>query len=890
MPDFPDFLTAFAWQCEHSGTATALVHGERSLSYRELDDLSDQIASSLLAKGIKSGAAVAFLCERSFETIASMIAAFKLDAAFVPIDPVYPDDRIRFILDDVNVSGIVADNALGPRLAALNLSDTTVVQWINDDSTSATEHVGALVSAVPAVTQQARRSRAYIMYTSGSTGKPKGVVINQNALACYCKADIHAYQLTASDRTLQFSTLSFDIAVEEIFPPLWLGGTVVLRPPGRSDAQIELSDLITRYDITALHLATGYWHEWVDLMTATASRVPASLRLMVVTGEKVSPEHYFRWRTLETKPALWANAYGPTEATVSATVFVPPPRWKGKSLPIGKPLMGYQAYILDDTLKAVDASDTGELYIGGDAVSSGYLNREELNATVFLPDPFSPNAHARMYKTGDLARWREDGNIDYAGRIDHQIKLGSYRVEPGEVENTINTLSGVAESLVMVASASGKSQLIAYVAIGKETITEADVADHLKSNLPVHMLPGLYVLMEALPKTINGKVDRTALPDLSKAVVARRGARVDAQNDTEQQLCAIWCDVLGLPDVSTEDSFISLGGDSLMAVKTIARIQSDMGYSFSTRDFFFLDTIALLAGHIQGKQAPKLIPAPQPAFINLHGRQIYTVLQRPAAHNDNGRGILLVPPVGNEQRRTQRPFRSLMQNLSRQGYTLMRFDWYGTGNSTGTTVGVNSLQPWIDDVQDVAQSLAGHVGSIDVVALRLGALMATCADTTALPIRQTYLWDPVLSGGDWLQSMQQLHHGVINDSYRFLRPRKPSTGDVKEYVGLALNEALHENLRNTFLFNLLADRQSAKPVQLIVPGKIAHELETWQSASGQDGCEKWQVHEVDEDNEWINPRATNRDMIISKAAAQLYDLLEADNSDEAASVWQRATA
>ena len=889
IPDFSSFLVAFKAQALQRGDAVALVHGECSLSYAQLDLASDAMAVKLAAQGIGEGDYVALMCTRSIGAITAMISLFKVGAAFVPVDPDLPDERVGFVFDDISVGGIVADDNLSERLSTLKLSDDVPVYLIDKtvnefDPALAELDIKPDLSSIPSLGDEANNT-AYIMYTSGSTGKPKGVLITHDALACYCKADIDAYQLSASDRTLQFSTLSFDIAVEEIFPPLCVGSTVVLRPDERSGAQIELSDIVTRYDITALHLATGYWHEWVDLMMAAASRVPTSLRLMVVTGEKVSPEHYYRWRNLESLPVLWANAYGPTECTVSATVFIPPQHWKGKNMPIGKPLLGYSAYILDSNLDCVESGETGELYIGGPAVSAGYLNRPDLNADVFLADPFQNSAqngaNVRMYKTGDLARWLDHGIIDYAGRIDHQIKVGSYRVEPGEVENTINALTGVLESVVTATSIKGKNQLIAYVATGDSSLGESDIAEHLRESLPAHMLPSRYLLLKSLPKTVNGKIERAALPDVSLAVVARREPKVVSETSTEQKLCDIWCDVLGLPDVSTEDSFISLGGDSLMAVRAISRSQSDLDFTTSTRDFFFLDTIALLAGHIEGRQAPKRVPAPQPVFINKRGRQVYTVLQRPSAHNDNGRGVLLVPPLGNEQRRTQRPFRSLMQNLSRQGYTLMRFDWQGTGDSSGDSEQLETLGPWIQDFEDAVESLASHVSTVDIVAVRMGALIAAQADAAIPSIRQAYYWDPVVSGISWIQDMQRLHNSVLTDSFRFLWPRKINAHSVREFVGLSLNDALIKELEGVQLFSNSSETLAACSPQILSPDDI-------DLGSAVPAC--CQVHTVAESNDWLHHRATTRNMLITKAASLLTDLINDSNIDDLAQLNEQRIA
>ncbi len=691
--------------------------------------------------------------------------------------------------------------------------------------------------------------------------------------------DIQVYRLQPDDRTLQFATLSFDISIEEIFPPLAIGSTVVLRPAVRSDAQIELSDIIERYRVTALHLATGYWHEWVDLMMAAGVSSPPGLRLMVVTGEKVSPEHYQRWQSMTQQTVLWANAYGPTETTVTATVFVPPPGWQGNALPIGKPIAGYTAYILDADDREVEAGQTGELHIGGSALAEGYLNRPEQTARAFIADPFSDREGARLYRTGDLARWLEDGNIEYAGRTDHQIKVGSYRIEPGEIENVINTCPGVSESLVRVVTHADQRQLFAYVACTDSALRPRMWPFICRLCLPQWMMPARYCFLAQFPKTMNGKIDRKALPDPDNGVAVRSSSFVSPCTDLERALCQIWSKALGVPDVGTDDSFISLGGDSLMAVRAITAMQKQLDFTISTRDFFFLDSVALLAGHVEGKQATRRVPPPQPAFINLRGRQLYTLLQKPLPGKGNGRGILLVPPLGNEQRRTQRPFRSLMQNFSRQGYTVLRFDWTGTANSSGDAESLTNLQVWHDDIYDATELLALQVDSLDIVAFRTGALLAAEVSLEEWPVNRRYYWDPVLSGEEWLTQMQLLHAEIMADTFRFLRPRKLSlnSGPVREYAGLRLHDQLCESLSSQSLAESLLKNDWNHAAQMLVPFSMADDDRLASVVSiGVD------VQRLDEASDWLDHRATTRDMMITQGARLLADKLIQQSPDMAA--------
>ncbi|ASJ71509.1 amino acid adenylation domain-containing protein [Granulosicoccus antarcticus] len=883
------FFTDFDKQCALRPAAIALVHDQCEISYSQLDSLSRQFALQLADRDLNAGDSVALMCERSIAVIVAMLGTLRAGCVFVPIDTAFPDERIDYMLQDAGVRCIVTDDAVIARLQLLAASSQIPVLTLGhlSNAIASLDEVGDSTAANQATAQDAPQSsegtltndawqtpatadRAYIMYTSGSTGQPKGVPISHGALACYCQADAQVYQLQPDDRTLQFATLSFDISIEEIFPPLTVGSTVVLRPTARSEAQIELSDIIEQYGITAVHLATGYWHEWVDLMMAANVLSPPSLRLMVVTGEKVSPEHYQRWQSLTQQTMLWANAYGPTETTVTATVFVPPPGWQGEALPIGMPIAGYTAHILDTQGHEVTAGETGELYIGGAALAEGYLNRLEQTARAFVANPFSQIEGARLYRTGDLARWLDDGNIEYAGRTDHQIKVGSYRIEPGEVENAINTCPGVSESLVCIVEHAGQRQLFAYVASADITLQAATVAAFLQTRLPQWMMPSRYCFMEQLPKTINGKIDRKALPDPLNGVAARSAGFVEPESDLERALCQIWSEVLGMPEVGSDDSFISLGGDSLMAVRAITAIQKQLDYTLSTRDFFFLDTVALLAGHIQGKQTTRRVPPPEPAFINSRGTQLYTLLQKPQAGQGNGRGILLVAPLGNEQRRTQRPFRSLMQNFSRQGYTVMRFDWTGTANSSGDAETLSDLQVWKDDIEHAARLLCAQVDTLDIVGFRTGALVAAEVSLENWPVNSRYYWDPVLSGEQWLSQMQALHTGILADTFRFLRPRKPSAkgSTMREFAGIRLHEKLCQSLSAQTLAASIEQNTWNHSAQLLIPPSML--IDERFSAVRSTGVD---IHPLDEATDWLDPRATTHDMMITQGARTLADKL-----------------
>ena len=653
----------------------AIVFEDRRLSYHQLDALANKFANALVDHGIQPGDRVGLCIDRSPEAIAAMLGVFKVGAAFVPLDPEYPIDRIQFMIEDAAIKVIITHNKYGnPQASAID--KVLSLLWIDSASSEfsvendAFENVGTVPSDL-----------AYIMYTSGSTGKPKGVQIEHLALTTYCLADIEAYQLTVNDRTLQFSTLNFDIAIEEIFPPLLIGSSVVVRPRERASNANELSTIIRKYNISAIHLATAYWHEWVDLMVATGDRVPDTLRLVIATGEKVSVEHYRRWLNLTDHDLLWCNAYGPTETTVTATVFIPDANFNDDNMPIGKPLPGYSAWILDDQLAPVALGETGNLFIGGPALARGYLNRPDRNAQAFLDVDLPGQGQTRLYRTGDLARWLPDGNIDFAGRVDHQIKLGSYRIEPGEIEAAVNKHPSVLESLITYDMVDQQKYLIAYIAHGENSISIEELVDYLRAALPGHMVPARYVLLNRLPKTINGKIDRDALPAASTSQTAEHGSFVAPRDRLEIQLADAWARVLNLPKIGIRDDFFSLGGSSLLVTRIVTELKSQYGIELPVRDFFANPTIASCARQLRSmlgqeplsaeaeireelRRARDQQPVLAPQFIGHDDRKIFSMLYKPPGEPTTGgstrkHGIVICHSIGHEYTRAYRNLQQL---------------------------------------------------------------------------------------------------------------------------------------------------------------------------------------------------------------------------------------
>jgi amino acid adenylation domain-containing protein len=873
---FLSTLERFAQQVARTPDAAAVFHEQRLLTYRQLDHLADRFATALAEQGVAFGQSVGLCIDRCPEAIAAMLGAFKLGAVFVPLDPEYPLERIRFMIEDAGITVVITHDAIHNPLAQLLRHESTLT-WIDSNEPSFQQlPFQCHSSSVRA------NDLAYIMYTSGSTGKPKGVQIEHLALLTYCLADIEIYQLLPADRTLQFSTLNFDIAIEEIFPPLLSGGSVVVRPRQRAADANELSGIVNDHAVTALHLATAYWHEWVDLMKATGDRVPRSLRMVLATGEKVSVEHYRRWLALCDHPVLWCNAYGPTECTVTSTVFIPDEQFDADIMPIGKPLPGYQAHILDEAFHVLGVHETGLLFISGPALARGYLNRPDLTEKAFVTVDLPGEGPVRLYRTGDLARWLPDGNIEFAGRVDHQIKLGSYRIEPGEIESVLSKHPNVRDSIVLHEQVAGQKHLIAYVACDVSPPSIDELAGYLRQHLPAYMVPVRYLLLETLPKTINGKIDRNALPspELSKTIASDRC--VPPRDAMEEQLCQLWCEVLRLPQVGIHDDFFALGGSSLLVTRVVAELTRTLGIQLPVRDFFANPTVATAARHLRGLTGQGLkegtaqweldlaavrdsLPRIQAGFISAGQHLLFSVHYLPPAQViERQHAVLLCHPYGHEYVRAYRNSQQLAIQLACAGFHVLRFDYHGTGNSSGASSHCR-IESFQSDIRHAASELrlASRCERLSLVGIRLGATLA--AGSQLHDLTSLVLWDPVASGATMLEQYQTLHRYALSSQTRYSRIVR--TAGESQLFGTA---GCREKWAN------LAQLTLPKPgdaEHLVVLSRGYSESE----AGIRDALTDWNTISVDDDIHWHRPEFTESAFSAPEAARKIMAFLQGAN-------------
>ena len=578
--------------------APALAFEGRTLTYRELDARAARLAGKLAALGAGNEALVGLLVERSLEMIVGILGVLKAGAAYVPIDPAYPQERVAFMVADAGVKVLLTQASLAaraPREATAVLLDA--FDWSGAPVAPGARGVGP-------------DNLAYVIYTSGSTGRPKGVCIEHRNIVSYVLGVAERLRLEPGMRHATVSTIAADLGNTVIFPALATGGCLHVVSQERSENQALLAEYLCRERIDVLKIVPSHL---AALQSGADPRKLMPRKRLILGGEASRIDWIARLRAAAPQCEVF-NHYGPTEATVGALTYAAGevlPVTPSGTLPLGKPLAGCRVHLLDEQRRPVAVGEKGELYIGGSGVARGYLNRPELSAQRFIPDPFAPEPGARLYRTGDLARVLPDGNVEFCGRVDHQVKLHGYRVELGEIESALREHAAVREAAVLARDdGSGDKQLVAC--IGGD-VAPAVLREHLKARLPHYMVPSAFVVMPRLPLTANGKIDRQALAAAS--TLAGRPARAGAppRSATEETLVTIWSELLGVERVGLDDDLFDLGAHSLMAMKAVTRMREAFGVDLALRNLFEHPTVAGLAALLDGLaslQAPRAPAVP----------------------------------------------------------------------------------------------------------------------------------------------------------------------------------------------------------------------------------------------------------------------------------------
>ncbi|WP_443256009.1 amino acid adenylation domain-containing protein [Xenorhabdus sp. IM139775] len=595
----------FEQQAAQAPAATALVCGDRQLSYAELNRHANQLAHQLIAAGVRPDDRVAICVERSPEMIIGLYGILKAGAGYVPLDPEYPAERLAYQLSDSKPVLLLTQQHLQERLP---IQDSPV--WCLD-ADSHRNQVAKQPTDNPDAHQMGLKPHhlAYIIYTSGSTGQPKGVMLEHRNVVNFIHAQRQTSEPQSGDRILQFATIAFDTSVSDIFPTLAAGATLVLRPPHIRVPDATFVDFLREQKITIMDMPTAFWHHWVQEMTAGRSGFSPYLHTIIVGGEKAEYRHLISWlSSQETQSCRWINSYGPTETTVIATTLTVDVdnrqvTYPHDHIPIGRPLPNTRIYILDTLGQPVPLGVSGEIHIAGAGVARGYLNRPDLTAEKFGADPFSEHADARMYKTGDLGRWLPGGMIEYLGRNDFQVKIRGFRIEMGEIEAQLVACEGVSDAVVIAREAeSGDKRLVAYVIPQSGFTPDANrLREQLSTRLAGYMVPNAFVMLEAFPLSGSGKLDRKALPAPDRTAIAGREYAAP-QGEIEQQIAAILQNLLGLAQIGRHDSFFDLGGNSLSIIQLMARLRDEFQLEVSIQDIFAHPALSELAELIASRQ------------------------------------------------------------------------------------------------------------------------------------------------------------------------------------------------------------------------------------------------------------------------------------------------
>jgi amino acid adenylation domain-containing protein len=578
-------------QAKKCPTATAVIFDDLELSYAELNRRSNRLAQRLIGLGIKPEIRVGIAVERSIEMMVGLLGILKAGAAYVPLDPGYPQDRLSYMVEDSRISVVLSQSHVRARIPHSRELDVLELDTLDLDNEIDTNPGIALHG----------NNLAYVIYTSGSTGRPKGVMVAHGPLAMHLSAIGEIYDVRPGDRELSFFSMNFDAAAEQWMTQLCGGGTIVLSSAGGLAAD-NFTDLVTRLEITTLHLPPAY----LRLILPSRRDDASSVRVCIAGGEA-----WFAGDLAATAAAFprarLVNAYGPTETIITPTAWVSSPavRMDGDYAPIGQPVGERDAYVLDAELNLVPPGGAGELYIGGLGLARGYLGRPALTADRFIADPFSQSG-GRLYRTGDLARWRMDGQLEYIGRLDQQVKVRGFRVELGEIEAQLLAQPGVCGAAVVAQESRNGTRLVAYVAPHADVLLNSTLLKTaLSVILPDYMLPGQFIFLDTLPLSPNGKVDRQALP------LPDQPDDQDYEppaSSIETLVSEVWAEILEVPRVGLHNNFFDLGGHSLLLIKVQRRLEERLDTRVAIVDLFKYTTVASLAKFLAQEQ-PEQLPS-----------------------------------------------------------------------------------------------------------------------------------------------------------------------------------------------------------------------------------------------------------------------------------------
>jgi aspartate racemase len=601
-------LERFETLARQRGNHPAVESEGRVVTYRQLNAMANRVAEVLKQSGVERDSPVAICLQRSVEMVAVLLGIWKAGGAYLPLDPHLPKDRMHSKMEQAQVKHLITEQALSAKLPATSASSLSLEQIFAHPPEPAAQDETTPIS---------ESQLAYIIFTSGSTGNPKGVALEHLALAHFVEDAARQYKIGSLDRVMQFASLNFDAHVEEIFVTLAHGATLVLRTEELLTSYAAYLRFCEQQRITAVSLPTAYWQELTMYLLEQNQSLPNSLRTVVIGGEEAQAERVRDWFRIASNRVNLFNTYGPTEASVVATVSHLSPD-KCDPVPIGIPMGGKSAYILNERYQPVPAGESGELFLGGPGLARGYIHQPELTQERFVPDPFSTAVNARMYRTGDRVRRLPSGELAFLGRTDHQVKLRGFRIELGEIEKAIEALPGVRQAVVLLrGTEANQKRLVAYIVSQPATqLTATSVRQSIAQRLPEYMVPAAYMFLPEFPLNLNCKVDRHALPEPPESSL-NDDDYVAPRTELETQLATIWQRLLKVPRVGIHDNFFHLGGHSLLAARMFTELEPITQHPIALATLFEAPTIAALADRLQSKEQSAAWPVLVP--IQPHG-------------------------------------------------------------------------------------------------------------------------------------------------------------------------------------------------------------------------------------------------------------------------------
>lgn len=589
----------FEEQAQRTPDKVAVVFENERLTYRDLNDCANQLARHLRALGVGPETITAICIKRSLNMVIGILGILKAGGAWLPLDPIYPKDRQELILGEAQISVLLIDGSLTsepPQHQAKTLILDGKWGLISHESKANLNK-----SAAP-------ENLAYVIYTSGSTGRPKAVMISDESLVHYVDALVEPFMLTANDIYLHTATFSFSSSVRQLMLPLTHGATIVIAPVEKIQHPIELFEMIKQENVTTIDLVPSYFRNCIDALAdlnieARNALLDNDLRLILTASESLAPDLPTKWSIGLGQSSQLINMFGQTETTGIVSVYpISIPNYsESRPVPIGRPIANTEIYVLDAQLASVPHGEVGEIYISGPGLSRGYLNQPEFTALRLVPNPFSNEIGGRLYRTGDLGRVLPDGNIECVGRTDQQVKIRGFRVELGEIEAALGHHESLRQTVIIAREdLPGDNRLLAYVvAYPGQTPNTADLRSFLSKQLPDYMIPSRFVLLESLPLTATGKLNRNALPAPQQVQSSMRTPFVAPRTEIEKMLCSVWSQLLKFDDIGVHDNFFELGGHSLLAAQVVSRVRNASQLELPLPTVFELPTVALLAERIE---------------------------------------------------------------------------------------------------------------------------------------------------------------------------------------------------------------------------------------------------------------------------------------------------